>query len=163
MLFTIPTPRKKAYGDLMLKDLASKTGVKFARTAEGDLNIQGEGGSEWFAEQVLLAIALGFEYKRALKLLNDDFFLEVIDLNQAMWGKRNRITQIKGRIIGTEGKAKATLESLTDCWISISDEKIGLIGRYDDLRLGKEAITKLLEGKAHGTVYSFLEKKRAES
>lgn len=163
MLFTVPPLRKRAYGDLMLKDLATRTGVKFTRTAEGDLNIQGEGGSEWFAEQVLLGIALGFEYKRALKLLNDDYFLEIINLKQAMWGKKNRIMQMKGRIIGTEGKAKATLEALTDCWISISEEQVGLIGRYDDLRLAREAVIQLLEGKSHGTVYAFLEKKKAES
>lgn len=145
-----------------MRDLEAKTSAKLKRTPEGDLEITGEGGAEWFAEQVLTALALGFEYKKACKLLNDDFFLEVIDLNQAMWGKKNRITQVKGRIIGTEGKAKATLEFLTDCWIAVSEDKIGLIGRYEDLRVSREAILKLLEGKAHGTVYAFLEKKKAE-
>ena len=95
-------------------------------------------------------------------MLNDEFFLEVIDLNAAMWGKKNRIEQMKGRIIGTEGKAKATLEYLSDCWMSISDDKVALLGRYEDLKTVKAGVLKLLEGKSHGTVYAFLEKKKAD-
>jgi len=69
---------------------------------------------------------------------------------------------MKARIIGTQGKAKSTLEFLSDCWISVFDDKVALLGRYDDLKNAREGILKLLEGKTHGTVYSFLEKKKAE-
>ena len=161
-LFLIPAGKKKPFSDSLLRDLSTKTGAKISRNSEGDLQLEGEGGSEWFAEQVLTALVLGFEYKRALKMLNDEFFLEVIDLNAAMWGKKNRIEQMKGRIIGTEGKAKATLEYLSDCWMSISDDKVALLGRYEDLKTAKAGVLKLLEGKSHGTVYSFLEKKKAD-
>ncbi|MEM4255090.1 MAG: hypothetical protein QXR53_02045 [Candidatus Norongarragalinales archaeon] len=161
-LFKIPTERKKAFADTLTKDLSRRTGAKISRIEEGDLEIEGEGGSEWFAEQVLTALALGFEYKKALKMLNDEFFLEVIDLKAAMWGKKNRVEQMKGRIIGTQGKAKATLEELTDCWISIAGDNVALLGRYEDLKDAKEGVLQLLEGKSHGTVYAFLEKKKAE-
>jgi len=161
-LFTVPSKRQKAFIDTILRDLGRKTGAKITRTAEGVLTLDGEGGSEWFAEQVLNAIALGFDYKKAQKMLNDEYFLDVIDLNQALWGKKTRIQQMKGRIIGTEGKAKATLEILSDCWINILDDKVALLGRFEDLKNAKEAVIKLLEGKTHGTVYAFLEKKKAE-
>lgn len=160
-LFVIPSARKKAFSDFVLRDLKTKTGAKFKKTAEGDLELEGEGGSEYFAELVLTAIAFGFEYKKALKLLNDEFFLEVLDLNAAMWGKKARIAQMKARIIGTGGKAKNTLEFLSDCWISIFEDKVALLGRYEDLKNAKEGILQLLEGKAHGSVYAFLEKKNA--
>ncbi len=161
-LFVVPANRRKAFSDSLLRDLSSKTGAKFSRTPEGDLSIDGEGGSEWFAEQVLTALVLGFDYKKSLKMLNDEYFLEVIDLNQALWRKKNRIEQMKGRIIGTEGKAKATLEYLSECWISVLDDKVALLGRYGNLKNAKEGVLKLLEGKTHGTVYAFLEKKKAE-
>ena len=108
-LFVVPSHRKKAFSDSVLRDLAEKTGAKFKRTREGDLEIEGEGGSEWFAEQVLKALALGFDFRKALKMLNDEFFLDVIDLKAAMWGKKSRIAQMKGRIIGSQSKAKSTL------------------------------------------------------
>lgn len=161
-LFKVPPARKKAFSDTALRDLSKRTQAKITRTEEGDLQLEGEGGSEWFAETVLSALALGFEYKKALKMLNDEYFLEVIDLNAAMWGKKNRIEQMKGRIIGTEGKAKATLEELSGCWLSVTEDKVALLGRYEDLKDAKEGVLKLLEGKAHGTVYAFLEKKNAE-
>ncbi|HIH20843.1 TPA: hypothetical protein HA244_06255 [Candidatus Micrarchaeota archaeon] len=161
-LFVVPSERKRAFSDSALRDLALRTNAKFDRTADGDVNIEGEGGSEWFAEQVLTALALGFEYKKALKMLNDEYYLDIIDLNQAMWGKKSRITQVKARIIGTQGKAKSTLEFLSDCWIAIGEEKVALIGRYGDLKNGREAIVRLLEGKSHGTVYAFLERKKAQ-
>ncbi|MFH1056180.1 MAG: hypothetical protein V1717_00030 [Candidatus Micrarchaeota archaeon] len=160
-LFVIPKSRSRAFSDSVLRDLSARSKAKFKRTAEGDLEIDGEGGSEYFAELVLKAVALGFEYKKALKLLNDEFFLEVIDLNQALWGKKNRIKEMKARIIGTQGKARQTLEFLSDCWISVSGEQVTLIGTYEDLKNAREALTKLMEGKAHGSVYSFLEKKNA--
>lgn len=161
-LFVVPSHRKKAFSDSVLRDLAEKTGAKFKRTREGDLEIEGEGGSEWFAEQVLKALALGFDFRKALKMLNDEFFLDVIDLKAAMWGKKSRIAQMKGRIIGSQGKAKSTLEFLSDCWISVGEDKVALLGKYEDIKCAREGIIRLLEGKTHGTVYAFLEKKKAE-
>ena len=158
----IPENRRIAISDSVLRDLGEKTGAKFKRGKEGQLEIEGEGGSEWFAELVINAMTLGFDYKKASKLLNDEFFLDVVDLNAAMWGKKKRVEQMKGRIIGTEGKARSTIEFLSDCWIAVGEDKVGLIGKYEDLKIAKEAVFKLLEGKTHGTVYAFLEKKKAE-
>ena len=96
-----------------------------------------------------------------MKFLGDDFYLDVVDLNAAMWGKKSRIQQIKGRIIGTQGKAKKTLEFLSGCWIAVGEDKVALLGGFQELKSQKEAVIRLLEGKTHGTVYSFLEKKKA--
>ncbi|NUN11509.1 hypothetical protein HUU53_02590 [Candidatus Micrarchaeota archaeon] len=146
-------------GNKLLSDIDARAGSK-SIIKEGVLHIEGEGGSEFFAEQVVKAICLGFEPAKAFKLLKDDFFLEVIDLEQVVSRSPKRIALLKARLIGTDGKAKSTLQELSGALISISGTKIGLIGGFEDIKAAKVGIQQLLEGKKHTNVYAFLEKRK---
>lgn len=152
-------------GGAALRQLETAAGVKVTvREKEGefaDVEVDGPTEAEWASEQVLRAIGLGFEPRHALKLLKDEFFLEQIDLEQAMHGNERGVMRQKARIIGTDGKAKKALEDLSEAKIAVGDDAIvGLLGGFEEVRAAKEAIIKLLEGRQHTSVYSYLENEK---
>ncbi|MFH1779773.1 MAG: RNA-processing protein [Candidatus Micrarchaeota archaeon] len=143
----------------LLKEISERTNTTM-RIVDDNIEIQGEAANDYFAELVINAICLGFESRKAFKLLNDEYFLEVIDLKQVVSRNEKRVTQYKARLIGSEGKARKTLEELSGALLSIWGNKIAVIGKYDEIKNVKEAIKMLLEGRKHIGVYAFLERKQ---
>lgn len=146
----------------LLRETESRTGTRITES-DGTLEIEGEGGDEWVAEQVLRALVLGFPPERAFKLTDEEWFLEEVDIEQAMRGSPRAVERQKARLIGTGGTAKKTLEELSGAYLSVTGDKVAILGRHEDLQDAKEAVLGLLEGRPHGSVYASLEKrKRAE-
>ncbi|MFH1200255.1 MAG: KH domain-containing protein [Candidatus Micrarchaeota archaeon] len=129
-----------------------------ASIADGGVEVDGEGGSEWIVRQVLSALDAGFPLGKAFKLFNDNYFFESIDLELATRNKK-AVGRYKGRIIGEGGRAKKTIEEQSGAFLSVSGDKVFILGQFDDLALAKEAVMQLLEGKMHSTVFGFLERK----
>jgi ribosomal RNA assembly protein len=140
----------------LVHEVEAQTKTKI-KESDDALEIEGEAEDEWVAEQVLKALVMGFPPEKAFKLLKDEWFLEEIDLEAAMRGSKRGTERQKGRIIGTGGKAKKTLEELSGAYLSISGDKVALLGRFEDLQGAREAILQLLEGKPHASVYAGLE------
>jgi ribosomal RNA assembly protein len=147
-------------GMKVLKMVERQGGVKIARGGD-TVTVEGEPASEWAAQNVLEALSLGFPPKRALKLFGDDFFLETIDMRAALRGKD--VARCKARIIGTHGKAKRTLEELSGASIAVGEDRVEILGRFDEIQLAREGILRILEGHQHSTVYAFLERRARES
>ena len=164
---TIPIPDKrlKAVSDkdfAVLKEIEKELGVS-AKLVDGNVELEGDGGKCWIAEQVLNAISLGFDANKAYKLFNDEYFLETIDLD-VLFGKNEKlIERYKARVIGSEGRAKRVLEDLSEAHLSIWENKIAILGTFDKLSEAKEAITQLLKGSTHAGVYAYLEKNKREA
>ncbi len=116
----------------------------------------------WIARTIITAINRGFNPKKAIKLLDDTYILEVIDLERVLGKSRKRITRMKGRIIGENGKMRRTIEELTKCNVSVLGKTVSLIGDYEGVRVARRGISMLLEGAPHKTVVSFLRKKHRE-
>ncbi len=153
---------KKRIGTLkssVLKEVEQRGEVKITVDKDGDIEITGnDGGHEWITEQVLKAILEGFLPPKAYKLFNDDVFLDIVDLDASFYRKDNQIERAKARIIGEAGSAKKKLEELTGTFINVSSKnQIAIIGSFEDLKLAKEAILRLLEGAPHTSVYKYLE------
>ncbi len=129
-----------------------------ASLKNGELHFDGEAGDEWAAEQVAKAVVLGFKPRQAFKLLKDDYFLEEVDLKDVARNEKE-LQRFKSRVIGSEGKAKKTLQELSGAWLSISGGTVAFLGKYEDVQLAREGIQKIVEGKSHSTVYSYLEKR----
>jgi len=130
----------------------SKDGVVEIRSnddAEGAISL-------WKASDVIKAIARGFSPKRAYKLLEDDIYIEIIDLEQFL-STRKSIKRIKGRIIGKSGKSRAMIEEMTNTYISIYGDTVSIIGEYFSFRIAKKAVMKLINGFSHSKVYKFLQ------
>ncbi len=147
----------------VLKELERELGISAKMIEPGIVELEGDGGKCWIAEQILNAISLGFDPNKAFKLLGDDYFLETIDLD-LLFGKNERLVErYKARVIGAEGRARRVLEELTDAHISIWENKVAILGTFEELSEAKEAIKRLLEGSTHAGVYAYLEKKRREN
>ncbi|MDP3741753.1 MAG: KH domain-containing protein [Candidatus Micrarchaeota archaeon] len=165
-LFKISKSSKRLLDAKTLKLIEERGEVKVKINKDDELEIEAndedKGGNEWIAEQVLKAIVYGFESKQAFKLFDDQYFIEIIDLDAAFRRKEKDITRAKSRIIGEGGKARKKLEELsgTSIMVSNSTNNVSIIGPFEDLQNAKEAIIRLVEGAAHEGVYRFLESKR---
>ena len=63
-------------------------------------------------------------------------------------------------IIGKAGKARETIEELTECSISVYGKTIAIIGFCDNVSVCKRAVESLLSGSPHASIYKWLEKNR---
>lgn len=116
----------------------------------------------WKARDIIKAIGRGFSPERALHLLDDEAYLEIIDLTAIFGRNTNAIKRIKGRIIGEAGKTRRLIEELTENVLSVYGNTISIIGPLNTLKITKKAVTMLIKGASHNNVYQFLYKKRRE-
>jgi len=80
------------------------------------------------AANVVEAIARGFSPPRALKLLDPEKALEVLDIRDYAGKSENSMARIKGRIIGLHGKSRRVIEELTKCDVSVYGKTVAIIG-----------------------------------
>ena len=123
---------------------------------KGGVAISGNELNEYLVEQIILAVDFGFDVEDALLLLNEDFVLEFIDVKEHT--RRKNLKDVRARLIGTNGKAKKTIENLTGSVIVIQDNKVGVIVDAGHLDTTIQAIESLIQGAKHGNVFSYLEK-----
>ena len=115
------------------------------------------------ASNIVKAIGRGFSHQIALKLVSDDFFLEVIRLKSYIKGNsRSQYQRIKGRIIGKKGITKKTIEELTSINLVVSGNTVSLIGTYEDLEIGRDAVTKIITGSPIESVLGLLEQQKKD-
>ncbi len=115
------------------------------------------------ARDVVIAIARGFSPQRALKLIDDDIVLDVIDLRETFGRNERDIARLKGRVIGREGKIRRLIEEMTNAQVSVYGHTISMLGEFETVTAAREAIELLLKGKQHSTVYKLLRKIKSES
>lgn len=114
------------------------------------------------AKEVVQAIARGFSPEKALKLFDHDLLMfETMDLSNIARTEKD-LMRIRGRLIGKDGKTREIFETLTGAYISVYGKTISLIGYPEQNTVARTGINMLLEGSAHGPVYSFLEKKKSD-
>src|SRR5207245_725548 len=75
---------------------------------------------------------------------------------------KDRVAQIRARLIGTRGKTRRLIEELTGVEVSVWGHTVALIGGTFEMAIAREAVFMLLRGSEHKTVYRFLERKRAD-
>lgn len=108
------------------------------------------------------AIGRGFSPEHALRLFQDDTYLDIIDLTDYVGKATKDLERVRARIIGTHGKTRRSIEEATGVEMSILGKTVSIIGEVNEVALAREAVEMLLNGAAHGTVYKFLERKRKE-
>jgi len=115
------------------------------------------------AKEVVTAIGRGFAPEHAFRLLDDEeIIFEVIDLRDIVGKSPSDLKRLKGRVIGKEGKTRRIIEELSEAKISVYGHTIAIIGYPDQSAIAREAVSMLIRGSLHGTVYRFLHKKRRE-
>jgi ribosomal RNA assembly protein len=127
---------------------------------EGDVQISGEDPLSMFTcVEIVKAIGRGFNPEIALNLKKIDYVLEIISINEYIKTK-NDLTRLRGRVIGKEGKARRVIEDILGIDICVYGKTISLIGRGDDVAIGRRAMESLLQGSTHANVYKSLEKQK---
>lgn len=129
-------------------------------TINGKLvKIEGSAIDEYQAGLVIEAMQFGFSAKKALLLLNEDIIFRVIPIK--MFTRRKNLKEVRGRIIGKDGKTKRTIENIAECEVEINGNEVGIICSADELEETTTAITNLIRGTKEANVYGFLEKMNA--
>ncbi len=138
-----------------LKELEKKLNVKITLVGK-QLSFEGDSFDEYEAQLVLEAINLGFSTDKALLLKNEDYIFRSIHIKDHT--RRKNLEEVRGRIIGTRGKTKTTLESLTDSNIVINDSSVAIIAPSINIEEATTAITNIIRGTKQTNAYRFLEK-----
>jgi ribosomal RNA assembly protein len=156
---TLPEERIK----LLRKDEKWKEQLKKFSDAKVELNdevsIESEDPFQVLRlKEVFKAFGRGFDFDTALNLLDEEYFLEIIQIKEFSGKSRKRQVVLKGRVIGTKGKMKKMIEKYCDVKIAIYGKTISIIGKWNNLKKAKKAIEMILGGAMHATVYKFLER-----
>ncbi|MEM0473299.1 MAG: KH domain-containing protein [Candidatus Aenigmatarchaeota archaeon] len=158
MIDFLKIPQK--YRKILLKNAELKSEfekqTKTKINVKDDVEIEGESVDVYVAKNVLKAFSRGFSAEDALKLMDDNYSIEIISLAD-FTSSENRIKIIASRIIGSQGKTKKYIERYTNTKIAVSGKTVSIIGSWDNVGKAREAIMMLIEGSSHKTVYRWLE------
>ena len=112
------------------------------------------------ARDIVKAIARGFSPDRAMRLVAEDMYFDVIDIRDFTGKDQKHVSRVRARLIGTNGKTRNTIEEYSGAELSIYGNTVAIIGDILSLDAAKRAVEMLLEGSEHSAVYKFLENKR---
>ena len=93
----------------------------------------------------------------ALNLVDENYCLEIVNIKDFTGKSKKKLLRIKARVIGTQGKARKLIETLTNTEIVIYGKTVAIIGKIEDTLIAKTAVEKLLSGAPHGNVYNYIE------
>lgn len=143
--------------------LESETKTKImVDSKEGDVRISGNDAIMLFTvREVIKAIGRGFNPQVAQLLLRQDYTFEIINLSDYATTTRG-VKRIKGRLIGSKGRSRQTIEDLTETYIVAYGKTIGIIGEAEWVNVARKAVDSLLMGSTHSSVFTWLEKKRRD-
>jgi ribosomal RNA assembly protein len=110
--------------------------------------------------EVVRATGRGFNPDVAMRLFDDDEYLEIIDVKEAIGDRSSQVPRVRGRLIGKDGKTRRLIEELTGCDMVVYGNTVGLIGNSVSLPVAKHAVELLINGSEHATVYHYLESQR---
>jgi len=142
----------------LVEKLEELADVKIKLGEDGDVEIECDDSLLLMrVKSVVKAFGRGFDFEDALYLLDEAYELCIIDVKDFAGKSSKRLNELRGRVIGREGKAKNIIEKLAGVKLSIYGKTISIIGKWDGVECGRQAVRMLLEGRKHGNVYKFLE------
>ncbi|MFQ5474825.1 MAG: KH domain-containing protein [Candidatus Nanoarchaeia archaeon] len=146
------------------KEIEQQTKAKiFIDSEEGFVRLSGNDGLSLFTcKEIVKAIARGFNPEIARLLFRTDYTLVMINVEAYTSKSRKSMQRLRGRVIGSDGKSRKTIEQLTETYISVYGKTIGIIGETAHVEVAKAAVEDLLNGAMHASTYRWLEKKQKD-
>ena len=139
------------------KKLSEVLGVTLTNRGK-EVYIEGSPEKEYIAEKVIDAINFGFAISKAILIKKEDLIFEILNIKDHT--NRKDLERIRGRIIGKAGKTLKTLSDLSECFIEINENNVGIIGHPESIQVAQEALISIIKGSKQSNVYSHLEKTR---
>ncbi len=155
---SIPEERIKKFNQFKER-IERTTHCKVKIEYGNNIIVNGSPIDEYVAKNIITAFARGFDFNIAMRLINDDIYFEYISLKDYL-NNDKQIRNVKARIIGRKGKAKKTIEELSNANIAIYGDTIGIIGGVDNIEVAKVGIYALIDGSKHNTAYRAMESMR---
>ena len=107
------------------------------------------------AEDFVRAVVVGFEVKDALALLRlDDIYIDSFEIKDVRALDGDNLSRCIGRISGSHGKTRFTIENVTRTRIVLADTHIHILGTTQNTRVAKDAIVDLIRGSPAPKVYT---------
>ncbi len=125
-----------------------------------EVSIEGESEDEYYAKKVIEALDFGFGFEHAILIKTEEFDFDILNIKD--YTKRKDLERIRGRIIGKNGKTLKVLNGLTECYFELNNNKVGIIGSPESMKISQEALISLIQGSKQANVYNFLEKHRIQ-
>ena len=148
------------------KMLEERSGIPINITKDGEVtyNDEAENADPLMVLKlmdVIRAVGRGFNPDKAIKILDDDdMYIEMIDIKDAVGDRQSQVQRARGRLIGRDGKTRKLIEDLADVSMVVYGNTVSLIGNSVSLPIAKQACVMLLHGSEHSTVYHYLESQR---
>jgi ribosomal RNA assembly protein len=149
--------------DKLKKKLEELTNVKIevSRDEKNTLSIEDKDSlNVMCCSQVVQAFGRGFDVDTALNLLDDDYKLEIVSIQEYAGKSKQRLVTLRGRLIGTKGKTKAAIEEAAGVKLAVYGKTVSIIGRWDRVSVARQAVEMILRGCKHNSVYRFLEEQK---
>ncbi|TNJ28310.1 Partner of Nob1 [Giardia muris] len=110
------------------------------------------------ANDFIHAITLGFEVQDAMAFLKmDNLYIDSFDItNVRLVLKDDNLSRAIGRIAGSGGKVKFTIENASKTRIVLADKTVHILGTTTGTRVAKDAICDLILGLSPNKVYQKL-------
>ncbi|KAG5467485.1 hypothetical protein CUR178_01128 [Leishmania enriettii] len=125
-------------------------------TVEGDQSVAASKVMLQKAEDFVKAVIAGFDVRDAVALLRmDDVYIEGFEIKDVRANLQgDNLSRCIGRISGSHGKTKYTIENVTRTRIVLADTKIWVMGTTQNIRVARDAICDLIRGSPAAKVYT---------
>ena len=108
-------------------------------------------------EDFIRAFVMGFDVPDALALLRlDDIYLDSFEVKDVKTLEGDSLSRCIGRMSGTHGKTKFTIENLTRTRIVLADTHIHIMGPFQNCKIARDAMVDLVRGSPATKVYAKL-------
>ncbi len=122
-----------------------------------EVTIDADPLEELRAFNIVKAVGRGFAPDRALRLLEDNTDLCVMDVSEFA-PTDNAKERLKGRVIGRDGETRAKIQNDTNTEIAVYGKTVSILGNVQNVQVAREAVRMLLDGRSHSTAYNYIEK-----
>jgi ribosomal RNA assembly protein len=154
----IPNERSKILKQKprLLKRLGELCECSLSLEDSNCVRVDGDGYGAYNARNVVQAFGRGFGMRIAELLLKDGYYFSSISLRD-ITSNKNRIKNMKARLIGRDGKAKRYMESVSGALIAVYGDTVSFIGSSEAIEEAEAAARSIMKGSSHRLAYNRME------